>query len=284
MHSKIAGCPIHPMLIAFRVVCYTGTLVGFAAYAANGHLFWLNLAVALSVAGVGGAVIAAIPGLADWAFGIPRDSAAKMIGLAHAGLNMSALGLFAAVIGIYVADWNGPAVSAATGIVLSAIGVAVALAAGFLAGRWCRTTTPGSGWPQSRNSPNQQSSTISRQSHCAAATPPDRTWEGIVPTVPTRQSSLGGRVLGRQGSVFRDSSGRGSYELTWPSRADVTRCPHLHPRPRPRVPESRRAAPEAGWRWAAESSAGEHNASEQGCAAASTRLDTESAGHKDEER
>jgi uncharacterized membrane protein len=57
---KIAGHPVHPMLVAFLVACYTGTLVGFAAYAANGHLFWLNLAIALSVAGTGTAVLAAL--------------------------------------------------------------------------------------------------------------------------------------------------------------------------------------------------------------------------------
>jgi uncharacterized membrane protein len=129
---KIAGHPIHPMLIAFPVACYTGTLAGFAVYAANGHLFWLNLAIALSVAGVGTAVLAAIPGLTDWALGIPRDSAAKMIGLLHAGLNVAALGLFLAAVASYVTDWNGPAVSATLGIVLSAIGVAVTIAAGFL--------------------------------------------------------------------------------------------------------------------------------------------------------
>ena len=133
MYSKIkvAGHPVHPMLIAFPVVCYTGTLVGFAVYGAIGHLFWLNLAIALCVVGVGGAVLAAVPGLADWAFGIPRDSAAKLIGLIHAALNVTALGLFAACLAIYVTDWNGPAVGATLGIVLSAIGVGATIAAGF---------------------------------------------------------------------------------------------------------------------------------------------------------
>lgn len=129
---KIAGHPVHPMLVAFPVACYTGTLVAFAVYGANGHLFWLNLGIALSVAGVGGAVLAAVPGLADWAFGIPRDSAAKPIGLAHATLNVAALGLFAAVLASYVSNWNGPAIGATLGIVLSAIGVAATLGAGFL--------------------------------------------------------------------------------------------------------------------------------------------------------
>ena len=52
MYSKIkvAGHPVHPMLVAFPVASYVGTLVGFAVYAANGHQFWLNLAIALSIA------------------------------------------------------------------------------------------------------------------------------------------------------------------------------------------------------------------------------------------
>lgn len=129
---KIAGHPIHPMLVAFPVACYVGTLVGFAVYAANGHLFWLNLGIALSVVGVGSAILAAIPGLVDLAFGIPRDSAARVTGLLHGGLNVIALGLFAGVLGSYVGDWNGPAVSATTGVVLSAIGVAATIPAGFL--------------------------------------------------------------------------------------------------------------------------------------------------------
>ena len=129
---KIAGHPVHPMLVAFPVACYTGTLTGFAVYAANGHLFWLNLAIALSVTGTGTAVLAALPGLIDWALGIPRDSAAKMTGLLHGVLNVTALGLFLAAMASYVTDWNGPAVSATLGVVLSAVGLAVTAAAGFL--------------------------------------------------------------------------------------------------------------------------------------------------------
>ncbi len=128
---KIAGHPVHPMLVAFPVAAYTGTLVGFAVYAANGHQFWLNLAIALNVVGVCGAALAALPGLADWAFGIPRDSTAKKTGLLHAALNVAALGLFLATVATYESHWNGPAASATLGVVLSAIGVALTVMAGF---------------------------------------------------------------------------------------------------------------------------------------------------------
>jgi len=51
--AKVGGHPVHPMLVAFPIAFFTGALVGFAVYAANGHQFWLNLAIALSVVGAG---------------------------------------------------------------------------------------------------------------------------------------------------------------------------------------------------------------------------------------
>lgn len=134
MYSKatVAGHPLHPMLISFPVASYTGTLVGFAVYAATGTQFWLNLAIALNVVGVGSALLAALPGAVDWAFGIPRGSAAKTVGLAHAGLNVAALGLFAGSLGTYVTHWNGPATGTTLGLALSSAGLACTLAAGFL--------------------------------------------------------------------------------------------------------------------------------------------------------
>ncbi|MEV5942225.1 DUF2231 domain-containing protein [Streptomyces sp. NPDC051994] len=134
MYSKatIAGHPVHPMLIAYPVTGYTGTLVGFAVYAANGQQFWLNFAIALNIAGVGGALLAALPGFADLAFDIPRTSAAKSVGLAHAGLNVAALALFAITLAVYASHWDGPARSATLGLALSAAGVAITIGAGFL--------------------------------------------------------------------------------------------------------------------------------------------------------
>jgi uncharacterized membrane protein len=128
---KIAGHPIHPMLVGYPVAGYAGTLLAFLIYGATGHLFWLKVAIALNVAGVCAAAVAAIPGLVDWAVGIPRDSAAKKVGLIHAGFNVAALGLFVTVLASYGADWSGPGGSATLGIVLSAVGVGATVTAGF---------------------------------------------------------------------------------------------------------------------------------------------------------
>ncbi len=134
MYSKVklAGHPIHPMLVAYPIAGYTGTLVGFAVYAANGQQFWLNFAIAMNIAGVGGALLAALPGFADWAFGIPRKSQAKQVGLAHAGLNVVSLALFAISLGFYASHWNGPAKDATLGLALAAAGVLCTICAGFL--------------------------------------------------------------------------------------------------------------------------------------------------------
>jgi uncharacterized membrane protein len=129
---KIAGHPLHPVLVSFPVAFYTGALAGFAVYAANAHQFWLNAAIALSVVGAGGAVLAALPGFVDLVFGIPRASEAKTVGLGHGVLNVTALCLFIAAAVSYVGNWNGPATGATLGLALSAAGVAVTVAAGSL--------------------------------------------------------------------------------------------------------------------------------------------------------
>jgi len=134
MYSKvtIARHPLHPMLVAYPVAGYTGTLVGYAVFAANGQQFWLQLAIALNVAGVGMALVAALPGAIDWAFGIPRGSGAKRVGLAHALLNVSALCLFGASLGVHAPDWSSTGVDVTPGLALASAGLVCTLAAGFL--------------------------------------------------------------------------------------------------------------------------------------------------------
>jgi uncharacterized membrane protein len=134
MSSKIniAGHPIHPMLIAYPVAGYTGALVGFCLYGAIGLQFWLNFAIAMNVVGVGGALLAALPGIADAVLGIPGGVPAKLVAIAHGGLNVVSLLLFGATLGYYAGNWNGPPISAVLGIVLSASGLVVTVSAGFL--------------------------------------------------------------------------------------------------------------------------------------------------------
>ncbi|NUU21431.1 MAG: DUF2231 domain-containing protein [Streptomycetaceae bacterium] len=130
--AKIAGHPVHPMLIAYPVAGYTGTLVGLIVYAANGEQFWLNFAIAMNIAGVGGALLAALPGFVDLVFGIPARSPARRTGLMHAGFNIVALGLFGGVLGTYVQHWDGPPRGTTLGLALASGGVLATVIAGFL--------------------------------------------------------------------------------------------------------------------------------------------------------
>jgi uncharacterized membrane protein len=133
MESKVRifGHPIHPMVIGYPVAFYTGTLVAFAIYGANADRFWLKAAIAVSIAGAGMAIIAALPGFIDWLLAIPSGSPAKRTGLIHMGLNVVALGLFIVTSIVYARHWNTGAPSASLGIILSAIGVGATILAGF---------------------------------------------------------------------------------------------------------------------------------------------------------
>jgi uncharacterized membrane protein len=130
--AKLLGHPIHPMLVAFPVAFYTGTLVAFIVYAASNDPFYFHVAVVANWAGVIMAAVAAIPGLVDWATGIPNNSPAKRTGLIHMGLNVTALLVFLVNAIAYSNRWYEPMPPAGTGVVLAAIGVLLTLPAGFL--------------------------------------------------------------------------------------------------------------------------------------------------------
>jgi uncharacterized membrane protein len=130
--AKLLGHPIHPMLVGFPVAFYTGTLVAFIVYAATLNPFWFRVAAVTNWAGVVMAAVAAVPGLVDWATGIPRRSAAHRTGLLHAGLNVAALIVFLASAIAATNHWDELAPPAGFGVVLSAVGVLLTLPAGFL--------------------------------------------------------------------------------------------------------------------------------------------------------
>jgi len=130
--AKLLGHPIHPMLVGFPVAFYTATLVAFIAYASTLHPFWYELACVANWAGVGMAAVAALPGLVDWAIGIPRASAAKKTGLIHMALNVAALAAFLINAIVATQRWDEALPPGGTGIVLSALGVLLTLPAGFL--------------------------------------------------------------------------------------------------------------------------------------------------------
>ncbi|HWG57506.1 MAG TPA: DUF2231 domain-containing protein [Candidatus Acidoferrales bacterium] len=127
---KIAGHPLHPMLIVFPLgLLSTGVAFDIAALV-SGDAGWFNISFWLIGAGILGGLLAALPGLVDW-LAIPRNTRAKSIGLLHAGGNVVVLILFAI-------SWfmrrAGDTVPSAGALVLSFIAILLAVLTGWLGG------------------------------------------------------------------------------------------------------------------------------------------------------
>lgn len=92
--ARIGSHPIHPILVAFPIACWTLGLAAdlWAAYTDQLHY----IGYYLTVAGCITAVIAAIPGSMDLWIGIPRDHPARNVGIRHMVVNVFALVLFTA--------------------------------------------------------------------------------------------------------------------------------------------------------------------------------------------
>lgn len=136
---KVAGHPLHPMLVGFPVTLYTVTLACFGAYALGAPPFWFTVAVYANLAGVILAAVAAVPGFIDWAFGVPTGSPAKATGMAHMAYNVGALLVFALNV---VLQWPHRAElvpPVGLSVVLPALGVVLTIVAGYLGWKMVQT-------------------------------------------------------------------------------------------------------------------------------------------------
>jgi uncharacterized membrane protein len=107
MYSKarIAGHPIHPMIVAFPIAFYTATVATLLAYVGTHEVFWFRVAMVANIAGIVTALIAVIPGAIDL-FALPHGSRARATGLKHAGFNLLATGLFAITALVLYRAWT----------------------------------------------------------------------------------------------------------------------------------------------------------------------------------
>jgi uncharacterized membrane protein len=120
------------MLVGLPVTLYLVTLASFAAYAQGADGLWFRVAVYANIAGVITALIAAIPGFIDWAFGVPAGTPAKATGLVHMAVHVVALLIFAFNAWIHWDDRFAQQPSASVALMLSGLGVVLTLVGGFL--------------------------------------------------------------------------------------------------------------------------------------------------------
>ncbi|MGE5084998.1 MAG: DUF2231 domain-containing protein [Bacillota bacterium] len=130
--AKIGGHPLHPMLVAFPITFYLATFGGFVVYqAVNPDIFWFKLAYFSNFAAVVSALVAAVPGIIDWTFGIPKGTAAKRDGLIHMSLNLVVLAIYAINAYAIWGTWETGKVGLSTNIFLTAVGSLLLTGAGF---------------------------------------------------------------------------------------------------------------------------------------------------------
>jgi uncharacterized membrane protein len=107
MYSKarVAGHPIHPMIVGFPIAFYTATVATLLAYVGTHEAFWYRVAMVANIAGIVTALIAVVPGAIDL-FALPAQSRARAAGLKHAGFNLVSTGLFAVTALLLYRSWT----------------------------------------------------------------------------------------------------------------------------------------------------------------------------------
>lgn len=92
--ASIKSHPIHPILVSFPIAFYCGALFfDLMGIMFHSDQFWM-IGQYLTAAGVITAIIAAVPGIIDYATTVPPQSTAKDRATKHALLNSAALTLF----------------------------------------------------------------------------------------------------------------------------------------------------------------------------------------------
>ena len=128
---KLAGHPIHPMLIVLPLGLLSMGVIFDIVYLATNDPTFAEVAFWDIGAGILGGLLAAVFGLIDW-LAIPSDTRAKRIGLWHGGGNV-------AIVVLFIVSWilRLPSHAYAPNIVpflLGLVGVGSALVTAWLGG------------------------------------------------------------------------------------------------------------------------------------------------------
>jgi uncharacterized membrane protein/nitrite reductase/ring-hydroxylating ferredoxin subunit len=92
--AHIESHPLHPILVAFPIAFFTGTLLFDVLGVIYNRTDFHTLAMYLEIAGIGFALLAAIPGIIDFIFVVPPKSSAKKRASKHALTNTAMLIIF----------------------------------------------------------------------------------------------------------------------------------------------------------------------------------------------
>lgn len=133
--ASIAGHPVHPMLIPFPLALWTTSFITDVAFYFTRQTSLVLISKFMLAAGCIGAVVAAVPGLIDWA--AIKHPTVKKVANWHARLNVLALLIFA--VSLYLRMKSGGAAWVDYGLkipfLLSLVGVILISISGWLGGK-----------------------------------------------------------------------------------------------------------------------------------------------------
>ena len=128
--ARIAGHPIHPMLVPFPIVCFIGALITDIAYWRTANIQWANFSAWLLAAGLVMGALAAVAGLID--FLGSRSVRAQPPAWPHLIGNVVVMGL--SLVNVFVHSRDAWTSVVPTGLILSAVVVAILAVTGWLGG------------------------------------------------------------------------------------------------------------------------------------------------------
>ena len=129
--AHLNGHPIHPMLIPYPFALLSGAAAFDLAASMTADRAWSRTARHMTAAGLGTALIAALPGIVDYFGTVPPRSSARRTATRHALSNVSALACFALAQSRRGVDGRLPS----SGLVLSVLGTGLLALGGWLGGQ-----------------------------------------------------------------------------------------------------------------------------------------------------
>ena len=128
--AHVNGHPVHPMLIPYPFALLSSSLAFDIGATVSGRASWSQTGRHLAAAGLGSAVVAAVPGIVDYFGSVPARTRARRDATIHALCNVSALACF--VLSGSRREANGRLPR--TGVAFGVIGTALLSLGGWLGG------------------------------------------------------------------------------------------------------------------------------------------------------
>ena len=129
--ASIKGHPVHPALIPFPLAFLYGSLAFDVLGVVLEHPAFWTTGRYLAVAGIGAALVAAVPGLIDYRFTVPPESSGKKRATRHMLAMLAAVALFAIGLALRSATAGAPGIEV---LLLEAVAAILLTMGGWMGG------------------------------------------------------------------------------------------------------------------------------------------------------